>query len=119
MSNEEVKAMVLSQDHKQLLTNYAKNYLAIKQIEKEMKAEVDTLKKVMIENNVKNIENGEYSLTLSLVNGVKQVGKVDAEFTKIVLDTAKANSHFILTGKLPKGVEKTLTYKLNAPKELK
>ncbi len=121
MSNEEVKSMVLSKDHKQLLTNYAKNYLAIKQIEKQMKAEIETLKKVMIENNVMNIDNGEYSLTLSPVNGVKVSGDikdVPKQFTAIVLDAKKTNAHVTLTGKLPKGVERTVTYKLNPPKEL-
>lgn len=120
MTTQDAKAMVLSQDHKQLLTNYAKNYLAVKQIEKDMKAEVAKLKEVMIENNVLNIDNGEYSLTLSPVNGVTLAGDikdVPKKFTKVVLDTAKTNAHVTLTGELPAGVERTVTYKLNAPKE--
>lgn len=121
MTTQDVKAMVLSQDHRALLTSYAKNYLAIKQLDKEMKAEVAKLKEVMIENNVLNIDNDEYSLTLSPVNGVKQIegAEVAPEFTKVVLDTAKANAHVTLTGQLPAGVEKTVTYKLNAPKVVK
>jgi len=120
MTTKDAKAMVLSQDHKALLTNYAKNYLAVKQIEKDMKAEVAKLKEVMIENNVLEINNGEYILTLSPVNGVKQIegGEVAEEFTKVVLDTAKTNAHVTLTGELPAGVERTVTYKLNAPKEV-
>lgn len=121
MTTQEAKAMVLSQDHKALLTNYAKNYLAVKQIEKDMKAEVAKLKEVMIENNVLNIDNGEFSLTLSVVKGVKLVDitKVPKNMTKVVLDTAKVNAQATLTGQLPDGVEETTTYKLNAPKEIK
>lgn len=119
MSEDDTKAMVLSTGHQQMLTSYAKNYAAVKAIEKEMKLEVDRLKEVMIQNNVTEIDNGEYVLKLSTVNGVKQVGEVDPEFTKVVLDTAKANAHVTLTGELPAGVEKTVTYKLNAPKAVK
>ena len=121
MSNEEVKDLVLSTDQKQLLTNYAKNYAAVKAIEKDMKAEVAKIKEVMVANNVQELNNGEYVLKLSVVNGVKQTegAEVDEEFTKVVLDTAKANAHLTLTGQLPVGTEKTVTYKLNAPKAVK
>ncbi len=118
MTTKDTNAMVLSTDHRQLLTSYAKNYLAVKQIEKDMKEEIAKIKQVMIDNNVEEINNGEYSLKLSPVNGVKQVGEVDPEFTKVVLDTAKANAHFTLTGQLPAGTEKTVTYKLNTPKKV-
>ena len=121
MTTQDAKAMVLSTDHKALLTNYAKNYLAVKQIEKDMKAEVAKLKEVMIENNVLNIDNGEYSLTLSPVYGVAvtDIKKVPEDFTKLTLDTKKTNAHVTLTGELPAGVERTTTYKLNAPKAVK
>lgn len=119
MTTMQVNDLVLSHDQRQLLTNYAKNYLAVKQLEKEMKAEVAKIKEVMVNNNVKEIENGEYRLTLSEVKGFKQVGDVPEEFTKVVLDTAKVGAHVTLTGNVPDGVERTITYKLNAPKEMK
>ena len=118
MTTKDAKAMVLSSDHQALLTNYAKNYLAVKQIEKEMKEEVATLKQAMIDNNVLEIDNGEYVLKLSVVKGVKlaDITAVPKKFTKLVLDTAKVNASVTLTGELPAGVEETTTYKLNAPK---
>lgn len=122
MSNEEVKDLVLSKDQKVLLTNYAKNYAAVKAIEKDMKEEVAKIKEVMIANNVQEINNGEYVLKLSVVKGVDLNGditEVSKKFTKVVLDTAKANAQYTLTGQLPVGIGETTTYKLNAPKAVK
>lgn len=122
MSNEEVNSLVLSEDQKQLLTNYAKDYAAVKAIEKDMKAEVAKIKEVMIANNVLELDNGDYVLKLSAVKGVaveSEITKVPKKFTKTVLDTAQTNAHFVLTGKLPVGVIETTTYKLNAPKAKK
>jgi hypothetical protein len=122
MSNDEVKDLVLSADQKVLLTNYAKNYAAVKAIEKDMKEEVTKIKEVMVANNVQEINNGEYVLKLSVVKGVAlggEVSEVPKKFTKVVLDTAKTNAQYTLTGQLPVGVVETTTYKLNAPKEIK
>lgn len=122
MSNEEAKNLVLSPDQQQLLTNYAKNYAAVKAIEKDMKAEVAKIKEVMVTNNVQELDNGEYVLKLSVVKGISlggEITEVPEEFTKVVLNTSKANAHLTLTGQLPAGVVETITYKLNAPKAKK
>jgi hypothetical protein len=121
MTTTDINNLVLSTDQRQLLTSYAKNYLAVKEIEKDMKEEVAKIKEVMINNNVEQIDNGEYVLKLSPVKGVALAGDVAdvaAEFTKVVLDTAKTNAQVTLTGQLPAGVKETLTYKLNAPKKV-
>jgi tRNA-dihydrouridine synthase len=122
MSDEQARELVLSTDQKQLLTNYASNYAAVKAIEKDMKEEVAKIKEVMIANNVQELDNGDYVLKLSAVKGVALAGDIEdvpEEFTKVVLDTAKTNAQVTLTGELPAGVKQTTTYKLNAPKAKK
>lgn len=119
MSEEQVTDLVLSKDQKELLTNYAKNYAAVKAIEKDMKQEVIKIKEVMIANDMEELDNGEYVLKLSRVKGVGLAGDiadVPKKFTKVVLDAAATNAYVTLNGKLPAGTVETTTYKLNAPK---
>ena len=84
---------------------------------KEMKAAEDYLKGVwkqvetaMIENDVKSIKGDWGSITIAERDNFKgDIKEVPAKFLKKVLDTSKISSSFALTGKLPKGVERTTT----------
>ncbi len=119
MTQQDVNALVLSHDQKQLLTNYAKNYLAVKAIEKEMKEEQTKIKEVMVANNVTKIDNGEYTLTLTSFPKYVKTGDVEEQFTQVTLNTTAVKAYHTLTGQVPEGVGQTMVYKLNSPKEIK
>jgi hypothetical protein len=103
------------------LTKFTKSemFLRYVSLQKDLKAlEVDLdeqwkkLKESMIENDINKVEGDWGSISIEKQSKYKKVGEVDAQFTKIELDTKKVSAHNTLTGELPDGVEKSEIIKL-------
>jgi hypothetical protein len=77
----------------------------LKDLEKDLKIEWDSLQKSMIENNVTKVDGDWGSITLATRKNYTYIEGVADEFMKTVIDTAKVGAHVTLTGEVPKGVE--------------
>lgn len=81
-----------------------------KQLEEYEKEIKDTLQKAMIQNNIINIKNDSY--TISLVKRTSYSPETDElpeAFIKTTLDTTKVSMHEKLYGSIPEGITKKET----------
>jgi hypothetical protein len=84
---------------------------ALKTDQERIDATWAQVKDVMVANNIKSVKGPWGSITIAerKVFKATDLKDVPAKFIKKVLDTTKVGSTFTLEGKLPKGVEMSIT----------
>ena len=100
-----------------VLQKFAKKEAEFKELENEKKEAEALIRDAMVENNITKIDIDTPTLTgyITLVNRTtykaSDIDQVPAKFTKMVkqLDTDKVKAAAVLSDKLPKGIEESVS----------